>query len=147
MIETLKHHVGGRLVEGTSGSEVLLGSLEAVPGRGDWGGIALNAGSTGTTIEHATIEHAVEAIPHHCSDHPKRRRHREHKRRSTDFPRREREPRAGRPLSRCYVVRHRMTRSELLPYYQQRAAHGQRDVARSSRFSSDKRRQQRIDRR
>jgi parallel beta-helix repeat protein len=49
-------------VQGTGASPAVLTSSRATPVRGDWQGIVLRAGSTGSVIEHAQIEWAVRAV-------------------------------------------------------------------------------------
>ena len=53
-------------VDGTSGSEVLLTSDAAVPAKGDWAGVRLLTGSTGT-LDYATVSWADSGVTVHSS--------------------------------------------------------------------------------
>jgi hypothetical protein len=55
--------VNGRLfVSGTASQPVVLTSIGAAPQRGDWAGIVMNAGSSGSAIQYANVQWATTAI-------------------------------------------------------------------------------------
>ncbi len=59
---------GTLLVQGTSNDKVQFRSAEASPGPGDWRGILVSAGGTGTVVDHATILHARRGVEIHAAD-------------------------------------------------------------------------------